>query len=378
MKRINRSLFNSLLVFLLVCAISCKKIYFPINKGINDNPINLAQNSGTLTNQVPKFAAADIIQIDSGRLLAVFSNEINAGDKNDMFKCLSYDGGKTWTTVEKLSLKNPGWELLSSNLLKVYNRIFLVIQRRKIGVGAWEGAIPVCSYSDDNGHTWSKLRLMLKRQEKEFIISNGRNFTRTRSGRLIIPVSHGALKHTVGILYSDNNGLTWKEGDQSFGGSNIKAAKFAEPTVAQLKDGRLIMLIRTDLGWIYKCYSNDDGKTWSEAVATTLQSPWCAHTMRITPEGYILVIYSRGPNSSNSGWPRNNLTFAVSFNNGDTWKDSKIIIDHTDPQYYVMQPTITFVGDKILISYLHISPWPVKFTDNCIRTAIYNRSDIIR
>jgi len=373
-RRITQLLLHALWVF-LVCATSCKKTRVQTYQ----RTLDLASLQGgayLLTKQVPKFESADIIQTDSG-LLAALSNDYLNGDKKNIYKCMSHDGGKTWTEPEKLNLKNMGWEFLNVNLLKVNKRIFLISQRRKKGVGAGEGAIPAFSYSDDNGTTWSKPRLLLSGKEREFIVINSRNVTQTRTRRLIIPVAHGALKLTVGILYSDDNGANWKEGPSSFGGIDIKAAKFAEPSIAQLKDGRLIMLIRTALGWIYKSYSGDDGITWSEPVATTLQSPWTAHTMRVTPDGALVVVYCRGPNL-NLGWPRNNLMFAFSRDNGESWKDSRTIIDHTDPQYFVMEPSITFMGDKILVSYVQGSAWPDKYTDVCIKAAIFNTHDILR
>jgi len=360
---------------ILTNTFSCKKGSFLLPR---DEPQPaLLSVSNVLTREVPKFSAADIIAVDSGKLMAVFSNDFVVGDRKSVYCAYSYDGGMTWTEPKKLTPKNAGYELLNFNVLKVNKRIVVIVQRKQHGVGAGEGAIPVFSYSDDNGQTWSKLKLMLSCKEKEFVIINARNFTTTRTRRLIIPVAHGVLQNTVGVVYSDNNGLSWREGPSVFGGDDPHASKFAEPSIAQLNDGRLIMLIRTALGYIYRSYSSDDGITWSKPVATTLQSPWTAHALKVTPEGDLLVVYSRGYSTS-LGWPRNNLTFAFSSDNGETWKDSRVIIDHTDPQYFVMQPSILLLGDKILISYLHMSPVPDRFTDNSIRTAIFKKSDIIK
>lgn len=335
-------------------------------------------NFGVLTDDVPKFESADIIQLHNGTLLAIFSNEYYNGDHAHVYKSISNDGGVTWTEPEVINLGTiPNRLLLNMNVFQVDNRIFLILQNIK--PEDWhskEGDIPMISHSDDNGLTWSTPTFMLGVQ-KEMIVINARNCTRTNSGRLIVPVSYGAhvSPQLANILYSDDNGLTWTERSNPLG---MIDARFAEPTIAQLNDGRLIMLIRTALGWIYKSYSSNDGITWTTPVATPLQSPWTAHTLRISPEGYILAVHTNSPvNDPNDPlWPRGNLTFAVSYDYGETWTDQTVIIENTDlGGYIVMEPSITFINDKVLVSFLHAGLDSLH-TDNAIKTAIFDKSEV--
>lgn len=306
--------------------------------------------------------------------MAVLSNEFYHGDLNSIYACTSNDDGLTWSSPQIINMPNPNqYKLLNVNIFCVGSRLFLVIQRTP-GRPA-EGGIPLITHSDDNGFTWAPPSLMLNIPEKRFVIINARNITITNTGRIIVPVGYEQV-NKVGVLYSDNNGFNWTEGPNALG---ISGGKFGEPTVARLTDGRLIMLIRTSLNWIYQSYSSDDGITWSAPAPTMLQSPWTAHAIKTTSEGYIVAVFTRSPNIGiQPGYPRNNLTIGVSLDNGLSWDQFTTIIDHTDPQYMVMEPSITFIRDKILISYLHdAANGSQSDQDKSISTALYNRSDVI-
>ena len=352
--------FNLVIILPLAFSVSCRKM------GLNTESAKsstgkmsasgtkvrdvLPIGSGTLTTEIPKFESADIIKLNTGLLLAILSNECTHGDKTSLFKCTSSDNGLTWTAPQKISMPNPDKHLmLNVNVFYVASRLYLVIQRTPDGVK--ELGPPRISHSDDNGNTWSAPQRMLAGKEKAFVIINSRNITTTNTGRIIVPVAYGQSVNRVGVLYSDDNGISWMEGPHPFG---IKGSRFGEPSIGRLSDGRLLMLIRTASGWIYKSYSHDNGIKWSTPIATTLQSPWTAHAIRITPEGYVVVVFTNSPVIGlDPGFPRNNLTFAVSMDNGESWGNYTQIIGATDPDYIVMEPSITFVSDKIQNSYLH-------------------------
>ncbi|MFI5153545.1 MAG: sialidase family protein [Chitinophagales bacterium] len=346
----------------------------PSQNGRELSPNALPIATGIITNQVPKFESADIIRLKSGSLLAVLSNEYYHGDLTSVYACTSNDDGLTWSSPQTINMPNPNqYKLLNVNIFCVDSRLFLVIQRTP-GRPA-EGGIPLITRSDDNGFTWTPPELMLNIPEKRFVIINSRNITITKTGRIIVPVGYEQV-NKVGILYSDNNGFNWTEGPNAIG---ISDGQFGEPTIARLTDGRLMMLIRTCLNWIYQSYSNDDGITWSAPVPTSLQSPWAAHAIKTTSEGYIVAVFTNSPNiGSEPGYPRNNLTIGVSLDNGRSWDQFTTIIDHTDPHYMVMEPSITFIRDKILISYLHdAASGRGTDTGRTISTALYNKFDII-
>jgi len=377
--------FRQFIVLLFVCFVSCRKMALTAESGevlaltsagrSTTTRDIICIGSGTITRLVPKFESVDVIKLSTGTLLAVLSNEIKHGDKTAIYKCMSTDNGLTWTAPEQISMNNPhNYFMLNVNVFYVNNRLYLIIQRTPDGKN--ELGEPLISHSDDHGITWSDPQRILHKRDRGFIIINSRNITITNTGRVIVPVAYGQSINRVGVLYSDDHCVSWSEGPHPFG---IKGYKFSEPSIARLADGRLIMLIRTAKGWIFKSYSDDNGTNWSHPVPTSLQSPWTAHTMRITPEGYIVVVFTNSPIvESSPGFPRNNLTFAVSKDNGATWGNYTLIAGPTNSDYIVMEPSITFVNDKILVSYLQ--EWLGKGIpppDNSIRTVLYYTNEII-
>lgn len=357
-------------IFLALAAqIRCSKKPYQDNKPLillesksknlshNRHTRTLAYTYGVLTND-QRFENTDIIQLNSGALMAILGNTFENSSKTSVFKCYSYDNGRTWTSPQNINLPYTGCDFTHCNLFKVNARIYLVLNRVANARRTLEGGIPAISFSDDEGVTWSRPQLMLHGREREIVIINARNITITKTGRIIIPITYGQFgtnPYHINMLYSDNNARTWKESSNSFAGINTAEAKFAEPTVAELKDGRLIMLLRTNLGHIYKSYSSDNGITWSMPECTTLVSPWTAHSIRVTKHGYIVVVYTNSISTNDPGYPRNNLKCAVSYDNGETWKQNGTIIEIPESlTEFVMEPNITLLQNgKCIVSYYH-------------------------
>lgn len=333
--------------------------------------ISTARIDGAIScylNDTLEFECADVIERASGGLFMVLANDV--GRKKIPYYSTSTNG-YSWTTPQQLNIANPNnWQFHHFNLLEVQNKIFIVMHRITSG----EGGIPAITWSDD-GITWSEPKLMFCCTEEEIVIIAARNMTQTVAGKLIIPVASGQKPtgSSVTTLISGDQGNTWTKGAWIDGSSSTG---YAEPTIAQLKDGRLIMLIRTKLGHIYKSYSESEYgsnpnwmNAWSEPVPTSLINPWTAHTLRVTEEGYLIVVFTNSePDPSNYGFPRDNLTSTISFDDGKTWEQYTPIINNMQ---IVMEPSITLFGDnKILITYLNDD-------QKRIDTRVYDRLELL-
>lgn len=333
---------------------------------------------GILTDD-QRFESTDVVEIHSGILLAVLSNTYENAEKSTIYKSYSYDHGVTWTSPQNINLPFSSYRFTACNLFKVKSRIFLVMNRVAAVPGTKEGGIPAICYSDDNGYTWTKPHKMLNGGEKEIVLMNSRNVTRTKTGRVIIPIGSGQFgknAHQISLIYSDNNGKTWLESQNCFGGINTRQARFSEPSIGQLNDGRLIMLIRTTLGNIYKSYSGDNGITWEKPTKTSLVSPWTAHTIRITKQGYILVAYTHALSKGDPGYPRNNLKFAISYDNGETFVPSGTILEiPISKTAFLMEPNITYTSaDQYLVTYYRL----LDGKNHRIETALFDRPNVLK
>ena len=106
-----------------------------------------------------------------------------------------------------------------------------------------------------------------------------------KSGRMILPFAMMIAGRAAGppigrnetiVLYSDDGGETWPMSparlvspvEKDYNGS---AEGACEPSIVELKDGRIYMTMRTQTGYLYESWS-DDGVKWSDAKQSQFPS----------------------------------------------------------------------------------------------------------
>ena len=125
----------------------------------------------------------------------------------------------------------------------------------------------------------------------------------------------------------------------------------------ELKDGRLMMFIRTQLGRQYLSFSSDRGDTWSEARASDILSPLSpASIKRIPTTGHLLMVWNDHSfaedsirASAASGGKRTPLTVAISADDGRTWITRRNLRD--DPDGWYCYTAIHFDGARVLLAF---------------------------
>ena len=87
---------------------------------------------------------------------------------------------------------------------------------------------------------------------------------------------------TLLCYLSDDNGLTWHRGKQEWKVFNDNGQRITvqEPGVIELKDGRVMMFIRSSCGSQMVSYSSDGGETWSPAIRVA-QGNWGVNTANV-------------------------------------------------------------------------------------------------
>jgi len=129
-----------------------------------------------------------------------------------------------------------------------------------------------------------------------------------------------------GVFYSDDDGRTWqpnRDGELfirlGWAGGNYGTY---EPTVAEVEPGKLIMLLRTNLGRLYQAWSDDDGETWTRPQATVLAaSPSPAQVRALPMDRHLLVVWTQQSEEEIlQGFIRTRLSAAVSRNGGGVWE----------------------------------------------------------
>ena len=180
------------------------------------------------------------------------------------------------------------------------------------------------------------------------------------SGRILLPIWWAPQVWRGGYvsfyLYSDDEGKTWTEAKGKVGIPEDKRSGLAgaqEPSVVELKDGSLLMVLRANLGKIYKAHSHDEGETWTKATPTELDAPNSEHLVKRIPKtGNLLLVWNHDkPYKSAPSLPRSRLTAAISTDEGQSWTHFRDIEHHAG--YDCASPAVTFVEDEALITYYY-------------------------
>jgi sialidase-1 len=124
-----------------------------------------------------------------------------------------------------------------------------------------------------------------------------------------------------------------------------------EPEVLELNDGRVLMIVRTQLGEIYASYSNDRGESWSPAEPWDVRSPESPATLRRIPaSGDLLLVWNPDYDAAAShGGKRTPLVAAISTDEGRSWTARRTLEERTDQEF--AYTSVTFFERRVLLSY---------------------------
>ncbi len=316
------------------------------------------------TAEHPRNSEPAILQRQDGTLFMVWQeylqNEHGGHDNapNQLSAMTSADGGLTWGSHQVLVHSNPGdVNVYSPNLLQLPCGDWLLLYFRYHVLAAGKESITsayVCR-SADQGRTFGPPRPIWDHQRLS--CASG-VVKRLRSGRIVLPVSQmlgltwTPTDHVaVGSYVSDDDGATWRFSSQ---GVDLPLRGAMEAHVEELRDGRLLMVMRTQLGSVFQSHSADGGLTWSKAQTTGLRSPEsCPELIRIPQTGDLMIVWNNSPYDPRFGshyGKRSPLTVAVSGDEGATWGRMRDI--ETDPGRAFSNP-VAFAasGGRIVLMY---------------------------
>lgn len=365
---------------------------------------------------------------------------------NSFNRSVSADGGRTWGKLRPMEVARG--HKTGHVAEGRYANGWLRLPSGKLGMGWTErGTLPGghewtklwWRTSDNEGKTWAGDVLINPTGEKGEPYFD--TFRVTKNGRLLLPVrwcfsagmshyesqpkgagwwkgtkidieGHGHFPEMdiTYVYFSDDEGQTWSrcEGEVMGwpyqGWSNYVACD--EPNLEQMKDGRLVMLLRTTIGRLLKSVSEDEGVHWSIPEPTPLASSYspCA-LKRILQTGDLLCVWNQvSADEIRLGYRRGRLSAAIS-PDGENWNHFRTLEAHGllaetgkarlrykyagDQIVYEQQeigeahrvfpeekqqlaralsdvgaihpdfgvtdyPTIAFHGDEVLISYVHL------------------------
>jgi hypothetical protein len=237
----------------------------------------------------------------------------------------SVDGGFTWSEPEVIFQDSIIWQYPRRTLIDKDSNIHLLVFR--------EPDLSVFhTMYDGASQEWTSLKKIADGR-----IGAIRGFIQTESGRLIFGFHRHIWERTPpyggcfsSSVWSDDNGKTWKESTsrvvapvfENYIGNNYGAV---EPNIVQLGNGNILMLCRTQNGWLYQSVSEDDGETWSEGIPSVFHTSNSPANLLKLPDGRIAITWCNtgDPHINTFGriyTHRDVLHMAISDDDAKTWK----------------------------------------------------------
>ena len=299
----------------------------------------------------PRNSEGDFITLKDGRILFIYSHYTGTSgdDHGNAFLAGRYssDKGNTWTESDTKIVEQEGdMNVMSVSLLRLKNGDIALFYLRK---NSLTDCIPYIRISNDEAKTWSDPRPCITDKKGYFVLNNNR-VIQLRDGRLLLAVAMhqnpGEMKFSpMGQQYSyfsDDNGKTWKSSQEV---PNPGSIVTQEPGMVQLKNGDILMFIRTNAGAQFFSHSKDKGVTWSEIKRSNITSPTSpASIERIPSTGDLLLVWNNTTNEK-----RTPLNIAISKDEGKTWKHIKTLEDNPERGYCYI--AIHFIDKDVLLSY---------------------------
>lgn len=318
----------------------------------------------------PRHSEGSIVELAGGRLLLVWQeytrSEKGGGDDapNHLAAASSDDWGRTWSDRRVIVETDPGdVNVYSPSLLRLATGeiLFFFFRYHVLQAGQPPSMSGFFRTSIDEGVTFSEPSPVWTRRpyghasqvasqlsSSRIILPLGR-----QTGRIWSPDDH----EVAGCLYSDDRGRTWTP---SRNWVDLPLRGAMETHIAEASSGKLVMVVRTQLGAVFKSESADGGESWSKPRTTGLKSPEsCPDIVRIPTTGDLMLVWNNStydPAWTSHYGKRTPLSVAVSPDEGVTWTNVRNI--ETDPTRAFTNPGTIFTSrGEAVINY-----WTCKYT----------------
>lgn len=193
--------------------------------------------------------------------------------------------------------------------------------------------------STDGGATWTGIQKM-----HEEWTGAVRDMIQTRAGRIIftsMKLLNDPGRHTSIAYVSDDQGESWKPGNLIDLGGAGNHGGVTEPSVVELRDGRIWMLIRTNWGEFWNGYSHDGGRFYRELRPSGIPASSSPGILKRLADGRLVMAWNRPFPEGQSTYPlrggdnewsevpvsnhRGELSLAFSQDDGKSWSAPTVL-----------------------------------------------------
>ncbi|OJU15883.1 MAG: hypothetical protein BGN88_13440 [Clostridiales bacterium 43-6] len=227
--------------------------------------------------------------------------------ENRVYVFHSTDNGEHWTEPVSIYPEN-GKAVYCTEVFVLNNVIHAFLTTHSGHFLDWECILMI---SRDNGYTWENSGPPPHFPSFTFI----RGMITLKNSNILIPYqfypvikeandrvfkekgAEGRVEH-CNVPYVENGVLISSDSGNSY--DRFPAVRFdmedwiwSEPTIAELSNGTVTMLLRKcGSGYLWRSNSTDGGKTWSEAVKTDIPNPTNKPKLIAIPDGRIALIHT--------------------------------------------------------------------------------------
>ena len=304
--------------------------------------------------------AGPFVRLGDGSLLAVAGNTT----------LVSADDGQTWSTPRPIYEGTGAGVPADGCMVRTGKGVLVLVYMDQVdakftfdlNADTLEADLDVWAIrSLDEGKTWVDRQKILDGYCGAVI-----NMIVTRSGHVVIPVQdalRGPVRHGQYVFVSADDGKAWTRSNLiDLGGRGDHDGGF-EATVAELTDGALWMLLRTNLDRFWSAYSDDHGYHWRRWEPSSIEASTSPGFLLRLASGRLLLLwnqlYPEGLDEAaktqyprrhapwqaevDPSWHRDELSLAFSNDDGRTWTAPIVVVRWKDgnlayPYAFEVQP----------------------------------------